>query len=72
MSIENIIQNSFLRNVPMFLEEGYSMDEAIQMAFDRDEVMLATLASPGVKRCEAHQELFDAMAERAFSTLNQN
>lgn len=38
--IEQLIINSFLRNVPQLLVEGCSMEEAIEKAYQRDLEML--------------------------------
>lgn len=79
--MENFVAGSFLRNVPELMLEGRSFEEAVKLAYERDQEMLIRLQIVAERKRshsfhpsgkdEAYGELIDQMSKNLWIRFNE-
>ena len=79
--MENFVAGSFLRNVPELMLEGKSFEEAVKLAYERDQEMLIRLQIVAERKRshsfhpfgkdEAYSELIDQMSKNLWIRFNE-
>lgn len=68
--LETLVNGSFLRNVPaIMLKRGCSIEEAIQLAYERDVAFLSQLSSRGVTPREEVKELRRELSGQVYDRI---
>jgi len=73
---DELINNSFLRNVPALVESGLSIDEAIQQAFEADNFdllpKLYNAAQGRSGRTDEYTECVQMFSDKLHARFNQS